>query len=132
MRFGDISDDFLGEFVRHEPWIALAAAFAVGYLAARHDPARVELDTVINMPPVKSSDQNGNPIAQLSKSIRERPLTALAIGVTAGFVMGGGMRTRLGIAMLTFAAKTSAREAIVGFIGKATADYERAGRNPQD
>ncbi len=46
--------------------------------------------------------------------------------------MGGGMRTRLGIAMLTFAAKASAGEAIVGFIGKATADYERAGRNPQD
>jgi hypothetical protein len=72
------------------------------------------------MPPVEPSDQNGNPIAQLSKSIRERPLTALAVGVAAGFVMGGGMRTRLGIAMLTFAAKTSAREAIVGFIGKAT------------
>jgi ElaB/YqjD/DUF883 family membrane-anchored ribosome-binding protein len=31
---GDVSDD-LTEFVRHEPWIALAAAFAVGYLAAR-------------------------------------------------------------------------------------------------
>jgi len=31
---GDLSDD-LREFVRHEPWIALAAAFAVGYLAAR-------------------------------------------------------------------------------------------------
>jgi ElaB/YqjD/DUF883 family membrane-anchored ribosome-binding protein len=30
----DLSDD-LREFVRHEPWIALAAAFAVGYLAAR-------------------------------------------------------------------------------------------------
>jgi hypothetical protein len=36
--------------------------------------------------------------------------------------MGGGMRTRLGIAMLTLAAKSSAREAIVGFIGKATAE----------
>ncbi len=107
-------------------------SFRGGLPGRAHDPARVELDTVINMPPVKSSDQNGNPIAQLSKSIRERPLTALAVGVTAGFVMGGGMRTRLGIAMLTFAAKTSAREAIVGFIGKATADYERAGRNPQD
>jgi hypothetical protein len=30
----DLSDD-LREFVRHEPRIALAAAFAVGYLAAR-------------------------------------------------------------------------------------------------
>jgi hypothetical protein len=25
----------LGEFVRREPWLALAAAFAVGYVAAR-------------------------------------------------------------------------------------------------
>jgi hypothetical protein len=31
---GDLSND-LREFVRREPWIALAAAFAVGYLAAR-------------------------------------------------------------------------------------------------
>jgi len=100
-------------------------------LGRARDPTRVELDSAINMSPVESSD-HGNPIAQLSKSIREQPLTALAVGVTAGFVMGGGMRTRLGIAMLTFAAKASAGEAIVGFIGKATADYERAGRNPQD
>jgi hypothetical protein len=28
------------------------------------------------------------------------------------------------------AAKITAREAIVGFIEKATADYERSGRNP--
>lgn len=81
---------------------------------------------------LESSDQNGNPIAQLSNSISERPLTALAVGVAARFVIGGGMRTLLGIAMLTFAAKTSAREAIVGFIAKAKADYEGAGRNLQD
>jgi len=83
------------------------------------------------MSPVESSDQNANP----SPVVKEYQGTAShgsAVGVTAGFVMGGGMRTRLGIAMLTFAAKASAGEAIVGFIGKATADYERAGRNPQD
>ena len=52
-------------------------------------------------------------------SVRDFLSGAYTVGVT-GFVMGGGMRTRLGIAMLTFAAKTSAREAIVAFIGKAT------------
>jgi hypothetical protein len=31
---GDLSAD-LREFVRREPWIALVAAFAVGYMAAR-------------------------------------------------------------------------------------------------
>jgi hypothetical protein len=31
---GDLSGD-LREFVRREPWIALVAAFAVGYLAAQ-------------------------------------------------------------------------------------------------
>jgi hypothetical protein len=31
---GDLSSD-LRQFVGREPWIALAAAFAVGYLAAR-------------------------------------------------------------------------------------------------
>jgi len=46
-------------------------------------------------------------------SVRDFLSGAYTVGVT-GFVMGGGMRTRLGIAMLTFAAKTSAREAIVG------------------
>jgi hypothetical protein len=75
------------------------------------------------MPPIKPHVQPGNPIAQWSKRIEERPLSALAIGITAGFVMGGGMRTRLGIALLMLAAKTTARGAIVGFIEKATADY---------
>jgi hypothetical protein len=84
------------------------------------------------MPPVRPPVQPGNRIAQWSKSIEERPLTALAVGITAGFVMGGGMRTQLGIALLMLAAKTSAREAIVGFIEKATADYEHTGRNTQD
>jgi ElaB/YqjD/DUF883 family membrane-anchored ribosome-binding protein len=32
--FGDVSSN-LADFVRKEPWIALAAAFAVGYVAAR-------------------------------------------------------------------------------------------------
>jgi hypothetical protein len=101
-------------------------------LGRAHDSARVELNFVNNMPPVKPPDQEGNLIVQLSKSIGERPLTALAVGITAGFVMGGGMRTRLGIAMLMLAAKISARETIIGLIEKATADYERTGRNPQD
>lgn len=25
----------LGDFIRHEPWLAIAAAFAIGYLAAQ-------------------------------------------------------------------------------------------------
>jgi ElaB/YqjD/DUF883 family membrane-anchored ribosome-binding protein len=55
---------------------------------------------------------------QWSASIRDHPLAALALGATAGFAAGGGMRTRVGAAMLTLAARTAAREVIMSFIAE--------------
>ena len=37
----------------------------------------------------------------LGEYIREKPLTALAIATMAGFVFGGGVNRRIGLAMLT-------------------------------
>jgi hypothetical protein len=70
-------------------------------------------------------------LIQWSASIRDHPLAALALAATAGFAAGGGMRTRVGAAMLALAARTAAREVIMSFITEATADYERAGRDSQ-
>jgi hypothetical protein len=71
-------------------------------------------------------------IGQWSERVRDHPLTALALGATAGFAAGGGMRTRIGSAVLALAAKTLAREVVATFIAEATEDYERAGRDSQD
>jgi hypothetical protein len=73
-----------------------------------------------------------DPIGRWSGRIRDHPLTALALGATAGFAAGGGMRTRIGSAILALAARTVTREVIMTFIAEATADYERAGRDSQD
>ncbi len=71
-------------------------------------------------------------MGQWSERIRDHPLTALALGATAGFPAGGGMRTRIGSAMLALAVRTAAPEVIMSFIEEATADYERAGRDSQN
>ena len=54
----------------------------------------------------------------LDEFVRDEPLTALAIAVTAGFILGGGAGTRLGRAALTLAG----RSAIRGAVGKLLAE----------
>ena len=49
----------------------------------------------------------------LEEFVRDEPLTALAITVTAGFILGGGAGTRAGRSALGFVAQTAIR-AVVG------------------
>jgi hypothetical protein len=46
------------------------------------------------------------------KSIKAKPLKALGLAAFAGFVIGGGHRSRLGIALLWFVGKNAMRGAI--------------------
>jgi hypothetical protein len=41
--------------------------------------------------------------------VRDEPLTALAIATAAGFVLGGGVNRRIGLAMLTMIGRTVLR-----------------------
>src|SRR5690349_2293222 len=91
---------------------------------------RLELNSARTMLSDRSLQRD--PIERWSVCIRDHPLTALALGATAGFAAGGGMRTRIGSAILALAARTVTREVIMTFIAEATADYERAGRDSQD
>ena len=55
---------------------------------------------------------------RIEESIRERPLRAVAIAAAAGFVVGGGMVTRLGLLTLTLSGRQAARETASNFISR--------------
>ena len=53
----------------------------------------------------------------LTNYIKDEPVKSLAIATTAGFVFGGGLNSRLGLAMITM----GTRMALRGFCGYALA-----------
>lgn len=52
----------------------------------------------------------------LGEYIRDEPLTALAIAGAAGFILGGGARSRIGLAALAMVGKIALRGAATNFI----------------
>ncbi len=48
--------------------------------------------------------------------IREEPLTSLAIAGAVGFILGGGARSRIGLALLTIAGRIAMRGVATSFI----------------
>jgi len=69
-------------------------------------------------------------------SIRERPFRALALSAGVGFVLGGGFRSRVGVALGLFLGRTYAGTALVNTIEAFSnqngrhhrSNQERAGR----
>ena len=55
-------------------------------------------------------------VRQLEKTIREKPLSAAALAATAGFIVGGGLATRPGLAMLFLFGRMAAKETAVNFV----------------
>ena len=49
-------------------------------------------------------------LQQVEKTICDKPLGSAAIAAAAGFIVGGGMVTRLGYAMLALLGRKAARE----------------------
>jgi hypothetical protein len=47
---------------------------------------------------------------QMERSIRDRPLRSAAIATAAGFIIGGGMATRPGVAILALFVRKAAKE----------------------
>ena len=41
--------------------------------------------------------------------VREEPLRSLAVATAAGFILGGGLNSRIGLALLTFAGRLALR-----------------------
>jgi hypothetical protein len=51
-------------------------------------------------------------LRQLEDFVRDEPLTALAISITAGFILGGGAGTSAGRAALGFVGRLAIRGAV--------------------
>jgi hypothetical protein len=44
--------------------------------------------------------------------VRDEPLRSLAVATAAGFILGGGLNSRIGLAMLTFAGRIALRRIV--------------------
>jgi hypothetical protein len=55
-------------------------------------------------------------LRQLEKTIREKPLSAAALAATLGFIVGGGLATRPGLAMLILFGRMAAKETAVNLV----------------
>jgi hypothetical protein len=55
-------------------------------------------------------------LRQVEKTIREKPLSAAALAATAGFIVGGGLATRPGLAMLFLFGRMAARETAIDLV----------------
>src|SRR5277367_2540448 len=63
----------------------------------------------------------------LEESIKEQPIKALGLGALAGFVIGGGYRSRLGLSVLLFMGKAAMREMAVSAVAGAINQHDRSG-----
>ena len=72
----------------------------------------------------------------LGEYIREEPLTSIAIAGAAGFIFGGGVKSRIGIAALAMVGKTALRGAatnlIVGLFFPGSKRTATGAQNPGD
>jgi ElaB/YqjD/DUF883 family membrane-anchored ribosome-binding protein len=55
-------------------------------------------------------------LAKVEKWIRDRPLPSAAIAAAAGFIIGGGMASRPGVAMLALLGREAAKQAATNMI----------------
>jgi len=63
-------------------------------------------------PPEQPVDQPRRRRRYVEEFVRDEPLTALAIAVTAGFIIGGGAGTRVGRSALAFVGRIAIRGAV--------------------
>jgi hypothetical protein len=66
----------------------------------------------------------------VAEYVRDEPLTALAIAIAAGFVLGGGVNRRIGLAILTMVGRTALSGVANGLIlGMVTGSNDNARRD---
>lgn len=62
-----------------------------------------------------------------TREIRRQPLTALGIGATVGFILGGGTRSSFGRHLLAVASKSLVGGALGGLLAEALKEHGRNG-----
>jgi len=58
----------------------------------------------------------------LAETVSESPLTSAGIAAGVGFLLGGGLRTRAGMALLLFVGRIVAREMTVNYLAGAVSE----------
>jgi hypothetical protein len=80
-----------------------------------------------------SAESVGRRHRHLDEFVRDEPLTALAIAVTAGFILGGGAGTRVGRAALGFAGRFAIRGAVGNLlVGILMGSHERKAKESEN
>lgn len=64
----------------------------------------------------EKQEQNRRRQRDVGEYVREEPLTSLAIASAAGFILGGGAKSRIGLAALAMVGKIALRGAATNFI----------------
>ena len=65
---------------------------------------------------------------RVAEYVRDEPLTSLAIAAAAGFVVGGGLNSRIGQAMLTIVGRIALQNAATSFIAGIVAGTHEKGK----
>jgi hypothetical protein len=73
-----------------------------------------------------NSESSGTPWSQLTPQIRQNPLTTIGVAAIAGFVIGGGMRSRFGTAALLLIARMALRDVVTQTIANAMQKHDSA------
>jgi hypothetical protein len=74
---------------------------------------------------VDSEERRRRRNRDIGEYVREEPLTALAIAGGAGFILGGGANSRIGLALLTIVGRIALRGAATSFIvGLVTGNHD--------
>ena len=81
----------------------------------------------------RSAELVGRRQRHLEEFVRDEPLTALAIAVTAGFILGGGAGTRVGRAALAFAGRFALRGVVSNLlVGMLMGSHERGAKESEN
>ena len=82
-------------------------------------------------PSAELADRQRRRPRHLDQFVRDEPLTALAIAVTAGFILGGGAETRVGRAALAFVGRFAIRAAVGNLlVGVLMGGHESGAKEP--
>jgi hypothetical protein len=62
--------------------------------------------------------------------VREEPLRSLTVATAAGFILGGGLNSRIGLALLTFAGRIVLRGVVTSTLVELITGSRDNGRKP--
>jgi hypothetical protein len=74
-----------------------------------------------------ASDYQRSP--ELVDYVRAEPLKSVTVAAAAGFILGGGLNSRVGLALLAFVGRIALRQMVTGSLVELVAGNHNNGRN---